>query len=214
MARPSPSVMILTAVSWSNAAWFSEKQSEYAPLGFRPVEGWTPLDREWDVFKTLMCAREPMLPILPVPLDDPALQAAFVSGAVARVKHLANFPVPVVRIVSPSACEDMTTTTTTTTTNRVEYVLAGKTYALLADGIAHEKELIIGYQKRAEIKKWMTDKQRQGEWPAAVQTAIAKAHETIRGIQWFEVTETRGQVVEGKVAHWQVTIKLGFTLGA
>jgi len=48
----------------------------------------------------------------------------------------------------------------------------------------------------------------------AVQTAIAKAHETIRGIQWFEVTETRGHVVDGKVAHWQVTIKLGFTLGA
>jgi flavin-binding protein dodecin len=38
----------------------------------------------------------------------------------------------------------------------------------------------------------------------AVQTAIAKAHET--------VTETRGHVVEGKVAHWQVSLKIGFTL--
>lgn len=46
----------------------------------------------------------------------------------------------------------------------------------------------------------------------AVQTAIAKAHETVRNIQWFNVVETRGHVVEGKVAHWQVTIKLGFTL--
>ena len=47
---------------------------------------------------------------------------------------------------------------------------------------------------------------------AAVSGAIAKAHETIRNIQWFEVTETRGHVADGKVAHWQVTVKLGFTL--
>jgi flavin-binding protein dodecin len=46
----------------------------------------------------------------------------------------------------------------------------------------------------------------------AIQNAIAKAHESVRNIQWFSVTETRGHVVEGKVAHWQVTIKLGFTL--
>ena len=46
----------------------------------------------------------------------------------------------------------------------------------------------------------------------AVSHAIAKASETIRNIQWFEVTETRGHVADGKVAHWQVTLKLGFTL--
>lgn len=46
----------------------------------------------------------------------------------------------------------------------------------------------------------------------AVSAAIAKAHETVRNIQWFTVTETRGHVVEGKVAHWQVSIKAGFTL--
>ena len=46
----------------------------------------------------------------------------------------------------------------------------------------------------------------------AVQGAIAKAHQTIRNIQWFSVTETRGHVVDGKVAHWQVTVKIGFTL--
>jgi flavin-binding protein dodecin len=46
----------------------------------------------------------------------------------------------------------------------------------------------------------------------AVQTAIAKAHETVRNIQWFTVTETRGHVVDGKIAHWQVTVKIGFTL--
>jgi flavin-binding protein dodecin len=46
----------------------------------------------------------------------------------------------------------------------------------------------------------------------AVQNAISKASETVRNIQWFSITETRGHVTEGKVAHWQVTIKLGFTL--
>ena len=46
----------------------------------------------------------------------------------------------------------------------------------------------------------------------AVQRALAKASESVRGIQWFEVTETRGHVVDGKVGHWQVTIKAGFTL--
>jgi flavin-binding protein dodecin len=46
----------------------------------------------------------------------------------------------------------------------------------------------------------------------AVSKAIAKAHETVRNIRWFTITETRGQVVEGKVAHWQVSLKIGFTL--
>ena len=46
----------------------------------------------------------------------------------------------------------------------------------------------------------------------AVQNAIAKASGTIHHLQWFEVTETRGYVVDGKVGHWQVTIKIGFTL--
>ena len=46
----------------------------------------------------------------------------------------------------------------------------------------------------------------------AVNTAIAKAHETVRNMQWFEVVETRGHIRDGKVAHWQVTVKIGFTL--
>ncbi len=46
----------------------------------------------------------------------------------------------------------------------------------------------------------------------AVRGAIAKASKTLRNIHWFEVTETRGHVADGKVAHWQVTIKVGFTL--
>lgn len=46
----------------------------------------------------------------------------------------------------------------------------------------------------------------------AVSKAIAKASETLRNIHWFEVTETRGHVENGKVMHWQVTLKVGFTL--
>jgi dodecin len=46
----------------------------------------------------------------------------------------------------------------------------------------------------------------------AVQNAITKAALTVRGMHWFQVQETRGHIVEGKVAHWQVTIKVGFTL--
>jgi flavin-binding protein dodecin len=46
----------------------------------------------------------------------------------------------------------------------------------------------------------------------AIRNALAKASETIRNIQWFNVVETRGHVVDGKVAHWQVTINVGFTL--
>ncbi len=44
----------------------------------------------------------------------------------------------------------------------------------------------------------------------AIRNAIAKAGETIKHIDWFEVVETRGHVVDGKVAHFQVTLKIGF----
>jgi flavin-binding protein dodecin len=46
----------------------------------------------------------------------------------------------------------------------------------------------------------------------AIRTAIAKAAETVRNLRWFEVTETRGHIEGGQVAHWQITLKIGFTL--
>ncbi len=46
----------------------------------------------------------------------------------------------------------------------------------------------------------------------AVKTAIAKASKTIRNMRWFEITETRGHIEDGKIDHWQVTIEVGFTL--
>lgn len=46
----------------------------------------------------------------------------------------------------------------------------------------------------------------------AVQNAIRKAGKTVRRMQWFQVVETRGHIAEDQVAHWQVTVKIGFTL--
>jgi hypothetical protein len=46
----------------------------------------------------------------------------------------------------------------------------------------------------------------------AINTAIARAHETLRYLRWFEVVETRGHIENGKVAHYQVTLKVGFTM--
>ncbi|MFC3551367.1 dodecin [Lysobacter cavernae] len=46
----------------------------------------------------------------------------------------------------------------------------------------------------------------------AVRTAIERASKSIRDIRWFQVTDVRGHVVDGAVAHWQVTLKVGFTL--
>ena len=46
----------------------------------------------------------------------------------------------------------------------------------------------------------------------AVATALAKAAKSVRNMHWFEVMETRGHIDGGKIAHWQVTIKVGFTL--
>ena len=48
----------------------------------------------------------------------------------------------------------------------------------------------------------------------AIRTAIEKAAKTVRNMHWFKVVETRGNIVDGKVGHWQVTIQVGFTLEA
>lgn len=47
---------------------------------------------------------------------------------------------------------------------------------------------------------------------AAIRNAVSKASETVRKLRWLEVLETRGQIDGDQVAHWQVTLKLGFTL--
>ncbi|MGQ0835726.1 MAG: dodecin [Gammaproteobacteria bacterium] len=46
----------------------------------------------------------------------------------------------------------------------------------------------------------------------AIRAAIEKASKTVHNMRWFHVTDTRGHLENGKIAHWQVTIELGFTL--
>jgi flavin-binding protein dodecin len=46
----------------------------------------------------------------------------------------------------------------------------------------------------------------------AIERAIGKASETLRNIDWFEVVSVRGHVADGHVAHYQVTLKIGFRL--
>ena len=46
----------------------------------------------------------------------------------------------------------------------------------------------------------------------AIENAVQQAAKTIDTLRWFEVVETRGHIENGNVAHWQVTIKVGYTL--
>lgn len=46
----------------------------------------------------------------------------------------------------------------------------------------------------------------------AINNAVKKASETLRNIDWFEVVGVRGHVADGAVAHFQVTLKIGFRL--
>jgi flavin-binding protein dodecin len=46
----------------------------------------------------------------------------------------------------------------------------------------------------------------------AIANAITKASETLHNLRWFQVLDTRGDIANGKVSHWQVTMKVGFTL--
>lgn len=46
----------------------------------------------------------------------------------------------------------------------------------------------------------------------AVENAVARAAKTVQNMRWFEITDSRGAIEDGKVSQWQVTIKIGFTL--
>jgi dodecin len=46
----------------------------------------------------------------------------------------------------------------------------------------------------------------------AIDRAVAKASETLRNLDWFEVVNVRGHIADGRVAHYQVTLKIGFRL--
>lgn len=46
----------------------------------------------------------------------------------------------------------------------------------------------------------------------AVSQALARASQSLHDMRWFEVIDTRGHIEHGRIAHWQVTLKVGFTL--
>lgn len=46
----------------------------------------------------------------------------------------------------------------------------------------------------------------------AIENALAECRNSIRHMEWFEVTETRGHIVDGKVGHYQVSLKVGFRI--
>ena len=46
----------------------------------------------------------------------------------------------------------------------------------------------------------------------AIEKAIKRANKTVKNLRWFQVTETRGHINKGKVDHYQVTLKVGFTI--
>jgi dodecin len=46
----------------------------------------------------------------------------------------------------------------------------------------------------------------------AIQTAVARASRTLRNLRWFQVIDTRGHLENGKISHYQVTLKVGFTI--
>ncbi len=48
----------------------------------------------------------------------------------------------------------------------------------------------------------------------AIKVGIGRASTTLRGLNWFEVTEIRGHIADGQVAHYQVTLKVGFRMDA
>jgi flavin-binding protein dodecin len=48
----------------------------------------------------------------------------------------------------------------------------------------------------------------------AIQNAVAKSSETVRNVSWFEVSEIRGRIEDGDVTQWQVTVSIGFAVGA
>ena len=49
---------------------------------------------------------------------------------------------------------------------------------------------------------------------AAIEAGITRASETLRGLDWFEVTEVRGHIRDGRVGHYQVSMKVGFRMDA
>jgi dodecin len=91
----------------------------------------------------------------------------------------------------------------------------------IRDVTSHESRISVVFQATPPNNAHMADHiykkielvgSSQDGFENAVKNALGRAKKTIRNMRWFEVTETRGYLEEGEVAHWQVTLKVGFTL--
>jgi len=88
--------------------------------------------------------------------------------------------------------------------NVLAVVLLGVSYS---GGLSRRKFMTDHVYKKVEIVGSSTE-----SIADAVKTGIAKASESVHNMRWFEVSEIRGEIEEGKVAHFQVTMKVGFTV--
>jgi flavin-binding protein dodecin len=82
-------------------------------------------------------------------------------------------------------------------------------------GIEHPEEILIS--RRSDLSDHIYKIiQLVGSSPSsvedAIQNAVTRASKSLKNLRWFEVLETRGQIEGGKVTHFQVTLKVGFTL--
>ena len=82
-------------------------------------------------------------------------------------------------------------------------------------GIEHPEEILIS--RRPDVSDHIYKIiQLVGSSPSsvedAIQNAVTRASKSLKNLRWFEVLETRGQIEGGKVTHFQVTLKVGFTL--
>ena len=101
-----------------------------------------------------------------------------------------------------------------TGTARVRPVSTGRDgaidYAVKTDFLEHNQDTLDGHVYRVIEIVGTSD----AGIEAAIESAIARAHKTIRNLRWFEVARTSGHIEDGKVRHFQVTLKVGFTMEA
>ena len=83
----------------------------------------------------------------------------------------------------------------------------GRVFIVFASGAADNARMAEHVYKKIEIVGSSPNGMEE-----AVHNALSRASKTIRNMRWFEVTETRGYIDDGKIEHWQVTLKIGFTL--
>jgi flavin-binding protein dodecin len=90
---------------------------------------------------------------------------------------------------------------------RAAFLTRGGVFVVFAAPAAENSRMAEHVYKKIEIVGSSPDGLEE-----AIHNALSRASKTIRNMRWFEVTETRGYIEEGNIAHWQVTLKIGFTL--